>query len=202
MTRTWLLNSAFDAGAAGGIAVAIAGMTVLSLVTLGLLYAGLSLFGPINDLINAISGLLSAVLVWQVHALLRERAPLIATLLLLLAWAGAAAIIGNSLLVAFGRMHWMTGGMFTALGYALLGIWLLGAIRLLAPQPFLSPALVRLGTVAGIGMLFGLVAGPLLFFRVSLTGHPLITVSFIGAAAAWLLYPVWCWLVGRNLLAS
>jgi hypothetical protein len=183
-----------------GIAIAIAITAVISIITLTLLYSGMPFFGPINDLTNAVGGLLSALLVWQFHALLRERAPTTAIFFLLAAWIGSAAIIINSLLVAFGRMRWMTGGMYTAIGYGLIGIWLLALHRQFGLGELLPSGIFKLGVIAAIAMLFGLLAGPLLASGVNLAKNPVVSIAYLGAAAGWLLYPVWCWLVGRRLL--
>ncbi len=182
------------------IAIAIPITAVISIITLTLLYSGIPFFGPVNDLTNAVGGLLSALLVWQFHNLLRERAPNAAIFFLLAAWIGSAAIIINSLLVAFGRMHWMTGGMYTAIGYGLIGIWLLALHRLIGPQAFLTPGVVRLGTIAAVAMLFGLLAGPLLASGISFAENPLVGVAYIGAAVGWLLFPLWCLLLGRRIM--
>lgn len=186
----------------GQTAIAIAILAVVSIATLILLYSGLPVFGPINDLTNAVSGLFSALLVWRLYSLLRARAPGWPGLLLSAAWAGCAAIIVNSILVAVGLMHWTTGGMYTAVGYGLLGVWFLRLNRLPGGLPFLTPGLARLGAIAGVAMLFGLLAGPLLAAGVDFTANPLIGVAYAGAAAGWLLYPLWCWRVGRRLLVE
>ncbi len=190
----------FEPQIAGRISIAIAVATALSIVTIGLFFSGLAVFGPINDITNAIGGLLSALLAWQFYALLRERAPGAATLLLLAAWAGSAAIIITSILVAIGRMHWMTGGMYMAFGFGLLGIWLFTLLRLIGPQPFLTPGIVRLGGIAAIAMLFGLLAGPLLAFGANLAKNPLAWIAYVSVGGGWLLYPLWCWLVGQQLI--
>ncbi len=182
--------------------LAIAVTAVASIITLALLYAGLPIFGPINDLSTALGGLLSALLVWQFHTMFHEHAPRTATLSLMAAWVGSAAIIINSLLVAFGQMGWKTGGMYTAIGFGLQGIWLLSANRQLHSQPFLTPGVVRLGTLAAVAMFFGLLAGPMLAAGVNFGQNLLVWISYIGAGAGWLLYPVWCWLVGQRLSAS
>lgn len=184
------------------IAITIAITAVISIITLALLYTGLPIFGPINDLTNAVGGLLSALLVWQFHALLRERAPTAAIFFSLAAWIGSLAIIINSVLVAFGYMHWMTGGMYTAIGYGLIGIWLLALHRQFGLQESLPSGILKLGVIAAIAMLFGLLAGPLLASGVNLATNPVTGIAYLGAAVGWLLYPVWCWLVGRSILAS
>jgi len=186
---------------AAQIAIAIAITAVISIITLTLLYSGIPFFGPVNDLTNAVGGLLSALLVWQFHVLLRERTPNTAIFFLLAAWVGSAAIIINSLLVAFGRMHWMTGGMYTAIGYGLIGIWLLALHRQFGLGEFLPSGVLKLGLIVAVSMLFGLLAGPLLASGVNLAKNPIVSIAYLGAATGWLLYPVWCWLVGRKLLS-
>lgn len=193
-------STQFDPMKASWVATAIAVTALFSVITLILLYSGIPIFGPINDLTNAVNGFLIALLAWQFHAMLRERAPRLAVLLFLAASIGTLAIMINSVLVAFGAMHWMTGALYTAVGYGLLGIWFFGLLRLLGSQAFLTPGLVRLGIVAAVAMLFGLLAGPALVARVNFTENPLIGIVYLGAAAGWLLFPVWCWLVGRMLL--
>lgn len=81
----------------------------------------------------------------------------------------------------------MTGGMYAAIGYGLLGIWLLALHRLSGAHPFLTPGIARLGTLVAIAMLFGLLAS-----GVSYTMNLLASVAYLGSAAGWLLYPVWC----------
>ena len=192
----------FNPQLTGRIAVAIAVTAVASIITLALLYAGLTIFGPINDLTTALGGLLSALLVWQFHTMFHEHTPRTATLSLMAAWVGSTAIIINSLQVAFGQMDWMTGGMYTAIGFGLQAIWLLAVNHQLGSLPFLTLGIVRLGTIAAVDMLFGLLAGPMLAAGVNFTQSPLVGIAFIGAGAGWLLYPVWCWRVGQRLSAS
>ena len=195
-------TNSFNSHVTGQLAVSITIMALISIITLAIFYAGIPIFGPINDIITAVGGLLCALLAWRFHPILHKQVPGISALLLLLAWGGSAAIIINSVLVAFGRMHWMTGGMYTAIGYGLLGIWLIALHRVIGAQPFLSPGIMRFGTFAAIAMLFGLAAGPLLASGVTFTKNLLVSLSYLGAATGWLLFPIWCWLVGRGLLSS
>lgn len=191
------LNPQVTAGL--GIAILIAAL--LSILTLVLLYSGLPAFGPLNDLINAISGLLIAAFVWQFHATILARSPLLAVLLLIIAWVGVAAIAVNSLLVAAGCMHWTTGGMYTAIGYALVGIWLLALLCASGAQSFVPTGLIRLGALSGVALLFGLAAGPLLASAVGFTSSPFVALAYLGSGTGWLLFPLWCWLLGRRLVA-
>ncbi|HSM70141.1 MAG TPA: hypothetical protein VK851_01230 [Anaerolineales bacterium] len=192
----------FDPQLTGKIASAIPLTAVLSIITLALLYSGIPIFGPINDLTNAVSGVLIAVMVGQFHFLFRERAAGVAVIFLLVAFAGAATIVINSVLVAFGRMHWLTGGMYTAIGYGLIGVWFFVLLRTIVPQPFLTPGLIRLGTVTTLALLFCLPAAPLMGLGDNLKINPLIIIVFFGAGTGWLLFPFWCWQLGRRLISS
>jgi hypothetical protein len=182
------------------LTVSMAVTALLAIMTLALLYSGFPFFGPVNDLVNALFALLSAVLAASLHVQMRKHLPGTALYFMLAVWAGSVLIIINSILVAIGQMDWMTGGMYTAIGYSLTGIWLLVLNQKVVPQLTDSPGLSRLGTVTAIGMLFGLLAGPLLAMRVSLTQNPLAMIAFAGAGVGYLLYPVWAWLLGRRLL--
>jgi len=192
----------FDPQLTGRIASAIAFSAILSIVTLTLLYSGIPVFGPINDLTNAVSGVLIAIMAWQFYFILREHNTGVAILFLLISTVGSAAIIINSILVAFGLMHWLMGGMYTAIGYGLIGISLLVLLRMIAPQPFLTPGLIQLGTVTGLVLLFCLPATPLMGLGEKLKMNPLIIFVFFGAGTGWLLFPFWCWQLGRRLISS
>lgn len=198
------LQAAFDPGKVSWTAAAIAFTTAVAILALIALFSGVSIFGPINDLANAVVGLLAAILAWQFTALLSEHSPGLAILFLLAAWTGSAAIISNSILVAFGRMDWMAGSLYTALGYGLLGVWLLALVRLGGPQDFLTPGMVKLGTITAAGMLTGLLALPLLITNLGgLTGakNLLAGISYLGILAGYSLFPVWCWRIDRILAA-
>ena len=190
----------FHRNSTGRIAIAVSLSALLGILTLSLMYAGLPFFGPVNDLINAGFALLSAILAWQFNPLLHERAPNSARNYLLAAWAGAAANIINSILVAFGQMDWVTGAMYTGIGYGLFGIWLLALNRMVTPQLFTASSIPRLGIITAAGMMLGLLAGPMLAMQVNLAQNPLVMVVFMGTAAGYLLYPVWTWMLGRRLL--
>ena len=181
------------------ISLAIAITAALSVLTLILLYAGIPFFGPVNDLITAVGGILIAGLALQLHPLVRKEIPGLALVPLLIAWAGAALIAVNAVLVAFGQMDWMLGGMYTAFGYALIGIWLLTLLLILRDLPPMDPGLMRLGLVAGIAMLFGFLAGPLLAGRLEMALKPLAWIAYAAAGAGFVMFPIWCWRLAVRL---
>ena len=191
----------FDPQLTGKISSTIPLIAILSIITLALLYSGIPIFGPINDLTNAFNGVLIVIMAWQFHFLLRERAAGVAVIFLVVVFVGTAAIIINSVLVAFGRMHWLTGGIYTAIGYGLIGIWLLVLLRMSAPQPFLTPGMIRLGTVTALALLFCLPAAPLMGMGEKVEMNVLVILVFFGAGTGWLLFPIWCWQLGRRLIS-
>ena len=181
------------------LGAAIAITAVLSVLTLILLYTGIPFFGPVNDLITAVGGILIAGLALQFHPLLSEEIDGLALVPLLIAWAGAALIAVNAVLVAFGQMDWMLGGMYTAVGYALIGVWLLALLLILRDLPPMDLGLARLGLIAGTAMLFGFLAGPLLAGRLEMTLKPLAWIAYAAAGAGFILFPIWCWRLAAKL---
>ncbi|GEM90641.1 hypothetical protein [Oceanithermus desulfurans] len=166
----------------------------VSLVTLGLLYAGLPVAGPLNDLANATIGLFSLLLVRQLHGFLGPTKP---GLFVGLGSAGGLALILGALPVALGVLHWTTGGMVTGFGYGLLGAWLLGASH--GSKGTWMRGLGRLGTTAGALMSLGLIAGPDLGLRV--VPAPATWGLYLATASGILLYFVWCWRLAGALSA-
>lgn len=180
---------------ATGMAIGIA--AVVSIITLTLLYSGMPFFGPVNDLTNAVTGVLYFILALQIDPLLRAQSTLKASLMLLAALAAMLLTSTNSVLVAFGQMGWQTGALYTAIGLGFLGIWLIGVQRSGVLIEYQSTGLRKLGIAAGYAMLVGFAAGPL--FTGWTVSNSLIYVSYIGAAAGWLLFPIWAFILGRRI---
>ena len=178
-----------------GIAIGAVG----SVITLGLLYAGLPFFGPVNDLTNALVGLFIGLLAWQFFASLPTKAaPDI--LIMLVCWAGAILIIWNSLLVAFGRMDWKLGGLYTGVGYGLIGIWLLLTLITSSLAGDFPSQIHWVGFVVGIGLVIGLAAGFILAGKLSIRFQPLVWLVYALTALGWIGFPIWCWMLSRRLL--
>ena len=192
----------FNQNRTGRIGIMIGILAVVSIVTLSLLYSGFPFFGPVNDMTNAVVGVLYFSLAFHIDKLLRPQSARQATFLLFMAFITMLFTTINSVLVAFGQMHWMVGGMYTAIGLGFLGIWLLSVLRSGVLSRYLSPGLSRLAMVAGILMLVGFVAGPLFIAGGDITQNPLVNVAFIGTGGAWVLFPIWSYLVGRKMLLT
>jgi hypothetical protein len=152
----------------------------------------------VNDIINAVVGLMIGLLAWQFFAALPSKSP-VSVAGLLFCWAGAALLIGNSVLVAFGRMDWKEGGMYTGIGYGLIGGWLLLTLLFSGLAREFPPAPWRSGLAIGIALVFGLAAGPLLAGRLSIKIQPLVWVAYVMTGLGWVGFPIWCWMLSRTL---
>jgi hypothetical protein len=181
------------------VLVCIAIGAIVSIVTLTLLYLGLPFFGPVNDFVNAIVGVLIGLLAWQFFAKLPSKfVPGIVGLVF--AWIGVTLVIGNSVLVALGRMEWREGGMYTGLGYGLIGIWLLITLISSSLAGEFSISLRRSGFAVGIALVFGLAAGPILAGKLSVSVKPLVWLAYSLTGLGWIGFPIWCWVLSRRIL--
>ena len=175
--------------------IAIAGL--VALVAIGLFFADISAFGPVNDLALLAMTLALAPVMLGFYELGGRTPTGLARLALV---SGIAAVIGWSVLqalmiggaVSFDYERGATGAFAgEAVAVVVMGMWLSGA-NLLAGA-WLTPLVRWLGVVAGIGfILFGL---GLLLGGVS---HPL---TYAGGIGYQILFPIWAFLLGRRLTA-
>ena len=66
-------------------------------------------------------------------------------------------------------------------------------------QPFLTPGLARLGLIAGVCLLFGFLAGPMLPGKLEIAFKPLMWIAYAATGAGWIMFPLWCWRLGVAL---
>ncbi len=155
-------------------------------------------FGFLNDLANAAVGLLSAALAWLLQ---RGRAN---------AWSLVAAVIGalvmvlGSVLVIADITGWYLAGLVSAVGSALIGLWVLAINGMQPSVGELSSQLRKLGLVAGAVMLTGLLALPGVVSGVddASAASWIVSAGLVSWLGTYVLYPVWCWLLGRRLRAT
>ncbi|NIK60006.1 hypothetical protein [Kribbella shirazensis] len=150
-----------------------------------LLYAVGEPFGLLNDVGNALLGLLSLALAW----LLSGRQVLVGV-----AAVGAALTVVGTILVVSGITGFYLAGLWSSFGFALIGVWLLNASRSL-------PHLRRAGLVAGGVMLLGLLGVPgILMGLDDMDSAPAWAfVAGVSWAGTYLLFPAWSLrLAGRD----
>lgn len=188
---------------AATLAAGNGGVMLTGLVSIGLMVIAGGVFGPLNDLCNAVGAALSAVLAWRLHPWHRAGSPRQAGVALAAASAGAPVAVAGSVLVLTGRTGWYLAGLYTTGGYAAIGIWLL-ALNLSALRRGAWPRQTAwLGVVTGILMLAGFLAVPGILNGVdSPEDAPLMVNAGLGGALGWLvLYPIWSLSLSRALLA-
>jgi hypothetical protein len=182
---------------------------LLAVVTLLLFFASLfqdisSLagMGRLNDTINALAGVLAAVLASGLHPYLRRAWPRVSLLLLAGVWAGALAISYGSWLIISGRSGVELSSYYYFLGNGLIGLWVWSLSRLARQQGTLPGSLARRGLWAGGLMMVGLLglAGVLAGWDGN-DSSPLVMVSGLSYFGTGILYPIWCLLAGRWMLS-
>jgi hypothetical protein len=173
---------------------------LLALVLLILFFTVGGPFGTLNDIFNGLTGILSGALAWSLSRKFQKGPPLS-----ILAWIGALSVVLGSILVIFEITGWYLAGLYGSAGYALIGLWLLAlnyTVRQVKPW---SHRLVNLGLIAGAIMALGLLTIPAIINRIDEWDLGPWYVNYIGQLGSigyLLLYPLWCILVGRKLLAT
>ncbi len=146
-------------------------------------------FGTINDLANAAMGALSVLLAALLMTKSRWR-----RFAIVAAIAGAVLMAAGSALVMSEATGWYLAGLVSAVGAALIGVWVLSA-NVLPPYAHQLPRRTRqLGRLAGGVMLLGALAIPGVFGRVD---DPAVAAWYVSAGSlswlgTYLLYPIWC----------
>jgi hypothetical protein len=173
------------------LAFAVAVVTLLGLTLLVLMFVLKSgPLGMLNDICNGLGAALSVALAAALFSQHQARSPQLAVPALLLVVVGAIVAIAGSVLVLSRTTGFFLAGMYTMVGYALIGFWVL-SLNQSAPWP---AGLTVLGLIAGGAMLLGLAAIPSIFMRIdsfqAAAWHTWLgQVGFLGWAV---LFPIWC----------
>jgi hypothetical protein len=182
----------------GRLAILTGSTGLLALVLLILFFTVGGPFGTLNDICNGLNGILSGVLAWNLYTRFR-----IQPIFLLLALIGALTVTLGSVFILFDITGWYLAGLYTAAGYALIGVWL-WVLNYADRQRNVWPhGIDQLGTIDGIIMALGLLTIPGIVNGLDAweTGPWYINyIGLLGSIGYLLLYPMWCILVGRNLL--
>jgi hypothetical protein len=181
------------------VALATAGVGLLAILFIILLYTVNSVFGSLNDICNGLLGILSGVLAVMLYDQYGAQSPLLGLVGLVLALAGAVVVVVGSALVVSGRTGWYRAGFYTMAGFAGIGLWLVGQNLLVQPADGWPQSLVIAGLVVGGLMILGLAALPGLFSGIVSWETSPWYLKYVGMSASslgWLvLYPLWClWL--------
>jgi len=192
----------FPSTTIGWMAIATGTAVILAGVTITLMYTVNMIFGPINDVLNGIAAILSAVLAWMLYAQHHSRSPLMSQVALGLAVLGAILAAVGSVLVIFRFTGFVLAGWFTGLGYALLGLWLAAFCYSMLGNEVFPNKLIAFGIVTGIVMAMGILSLTGILSRIdSMEALPwYLNVAYLAFLGIYILYPIWGIWFGRVLL--
>lgn len=177
----------------------VVGLTTFALLVLFFAVGGA--FGGINDVGNAVLGILSgllAVLFWRRGT---ARTPALAAACVLAVTGSVVAVVG-SVLVIWNITGYFLAGLVSSAGFALIGLWLVPLSRSLAAEAGQSwpRRLPVFGVVSGVVMALGLIGVPGI-----VAGYDDINTVpgwILAGGANWLgtyiLFPLWCLRVSRS----
>ncbi|TCC25517.1 hypothetical protein [Kribbella speibonae] len=148
-------------------------------------YAGADSLGAVNDVGNAVFGVLSFCLAWLTRPPWR---------LLWVAGLGTVLTIVGTVLVMSETTGFYLAGLWSGFGFALIGVWLVWAGSI--------GRLRRAGLIAGAVMMLGLIGVPGIAMGIDVmeTAPAWTFVAGFGWAGTYLLFPAWSLrLAGRNV---
>jgi hypothetical protein len=197
-----MINGNFPSTIVGWTAIGTGSAVILAVIFITLMYTVNMIFGPINDVFNGIVGIASAILAWMLYAQLHAKSPMMSQIALGFVIVGAIMMVIGSVLVLFKFTGWVLAGLYTGVGSALIGAWLIAFSYSMLNDGALPNKLVILGLVVGAFMVFGLFALPGIFAGIDgLESVPwFLKVATVSGLGIYLMYPIWCIWLGRVLL--
>ena len=175
---------------------------ILAVIFLALMYTVKQSLGYVNDILNSLIGIFSAILAVMLYTEFHGKSPLLSEIALGLVVVGAiAAVVGTVLSVA--RItDFVMAGWYTGIGNALIGLWLVSFCYTLLGSDVFPHNLVIFGLVVGAFMALGLIGIFGIIGKVDkLESMPkYLYVAFLCYLGTYILYPIWAILLGRLLL--
>lgn len=198
-----MTTNRFSTSTIGWVALGTGMAVILALLFLTLMFTVSISFGGVNDVLNGIFGISSAVLAWMLYAEHRAKSPSLSHIALALAFAGAIVSIVGSVLILYGFTDFLLAGLYSALGNALIGLWLVAFCYSMQRTPMLHHHLSSFGFVVGACMALGLIGIPGILARIdnmdSMPGY--LYIALLGWLGTYVLYPIWTIWLGQRLLS-
>lgn len=186
----------------GRLAIALGAVVLASIVSLAVFYAvgGRGPFGAINDLGNALVGILSALLALRLRP--HGMGGSVGAAAIGAAVLGAAITAVGTALV--GTTGFFLAGLVSSLGFAFIGLWLVALNRSLRADGRWPRRLPTVGLALGLLMALGFVAAPGIAVGLDDLGAApgWIWIGFLGWIGTYLIYPAWSIWLGRVLLGG
>ena len=188
--------------AAGWAALATGTASILATVLIILFFTVGGPFGTLNDIFNGVAGILSGVLAWTLRPAFHLNS-VARWVMPLLAGIGAIVVVIGSILIIFDVTGWVLAGWYTALGNAMIGIWLLTFRYYTRQDKTLPRNLSMLGIIAGSLMTLGVIVIPAIIMGIDSTESTpwYVNLGYAGFLGTYLLYPAWAFWLGRAILS-
>lgn len=199
-----MITSNFSTHAIGWMAIVTGVSAILAVITLTLMSTVNMSFGAINDVFNSIIGISSAVLAWMLYAEFHAKSPVMSQIALVLAIIGAILTVVGSVLVLKGITGFVLAGWYSAIGFALIGLWLVAFCYSIQRGVALPHSMIVFGLVVGAFMAVVLIGIPGIFAGIdSMESMPwYLYIAFFGWLGTYILYPIWAIWLGRYILSS
>lgn len=158
-------------------------------------------FGKVNDVLNTLIGILSAVLACMLFVEHHTRSPMMSQGALILAVVGMIFTIIGSILIIYSYTDFVLAGWYSGVGNALIGLWLAAFCYSMLRGNLLPDKLPVFGIVAGAFMAIGLIGIFGILAGIDSMAMPwYLYVAFLGWLGTYVLYPIWAIWLGKVLL--
>jgi MFS family permease len=187
-----MMDDAQDRGT-GRLAVAAGVVAAASAASLATFFAVQGPFGTINDIGNAVTGILGACLALRLRDRLTGR---VRDLTVAAAVAGATITVVGSALVVSRTTGFFLAALVSSVGFAGIGVWLVALSRS-AGMAEVPRRMRRLGVIGGGLMSLGIATAPGIALRLDdmATAPAWVWIGQLGWLGTFVVYPVWAiWL--------
>ena len=197
------MNTSNDLHSTGWVALATAIATLLATILIFLFYTAGGPFGTLNDIFNGVAGILSGVLAWMLSSQFRTGSSILQRVALIVAGIGALVVAIGSILIIFDITGWVLAGWYTAVGNALIGVWLVAFSTSMRWSNLLPRSLSTFGSIVGAIMAVGIIAIPGILMGIDSTDSTpgYMNLAYLGYLGTYFLYPAWAIWLGRTLLS-
>ncbi|MBN1449795.1 MAG: hypothetical protein JW963_02180 [Anaerolineales bacterium] len=197
-----MITNNFSPSVVGWTAIATGVVAILAVVFLTLMATVNQSFGKVNDVFNALIGILSVILAWVLYAEHHSKSPLMSQIAFVLTLVGAIFTIVGSILIMYGYTDFVLAGWYTGIGNALIGLWLAAFCYSMLSGDTLPHKLVIFGIVVGAFMAIGLIGISGISAGIdSMESMPwYLYIAFFGYFGTYILYPIWTIWLGQILL--
>ena len=188
-----MTTRSFSTATVGWAAIATGVAVILAVIFITLMYTVSMSFGVVNDVFNSIIGITSVLLACMLYPEHHARSPVMSQITLVLAVIGAISTVVGSVLIIFDFTGFVLAGWYTAVGNALIGLWLAAFCYSMQRGDRFPRNLVTFGLVVGVIMALGLLGIPGILTGVdSMDSLPwYLLAGFFGFIGTYILYPIW-----------